>query len=127
MTAENSLIKSKITLLELKLNVFLGWPKSERIKKQTISLQVEIDFPEPPLGCVTDNLDDTFCYAELVKTIQETINTREFHLVEYLGHEIYHTIKQKLSSSVNVMVHITKKPSVLKSLANGVKFSYGDK
>ncbi len=119
-------MKSQITLLELKLDVFLGWPDAERIKKQRVYVDIEINFSEPPLGCVTDNLQDTFCYAELVKTIQAAVDTREFHLVEYLGHEIYHVVKQQVPASANIMIRITKKPAILKYLTNGVQFSYGD-
>ena len=41
----------KINGLELQVN--LGWPSGERKKPQIVKLDVAIDFPTPPLGCMT--------------------------------------------------------------------------
>lgn len=119
-------IQAQITLLQLKLNVNLGWPKAERIKKQKVLIDIELSFAEPPIGCITDNLKDTYCYADLVKLVQTCANQREFHLVEHLGHEIYLSIKRMLTPEMRVMVKITKKPAVLKYLTSGIMFCYGD-
>lgn len=121
-----NLIETKLTLKKLKLLVNLGWPRAERLKKQKIYVDIHIQFDNPPIGCVTDNLKDTFCYAELISTIKKSLETREFHLVEYLAHHLYQTVKQQLTTDTKVAICVQKYPAILKYLTKGITFSYGD-
>lgn len=121
----NPIIKPILLIKEIKLKVNLGWPRAERLKKQTVIVDVKIQFDEPPVGCITDNLKDTFCYAELVSLLQSSVHHKEFHLVEYLARELYQVIKAKCPEE-KIALRITKKPSVLKYLTNGIDFMYGE-
>ncbi len=116
---------SSITLNRLELSVNLGWPQGERIKQQIVTLDVTIRFKEPPKGCSTDQLADTYCYDALVKTIKSYIATRNFRLLEHLGYEIHRLIKQSLAPDMAVEINITKKPAIL-NLTGGVTFCYSD-
>lgn len=116
---------SQITLQGLELNVSLGWSSKERKTEQPVTLDVRIDFLEPPVACLTDELKDTHCYAVLIEQIKSSIATKNFRLIEHLGHEIYQTIKNFLSPETKVTISITKKP-LITHLNGGVVFCYGD-
>jgi len=116
---------SSITLNSLELSVNLGWPQGERVKQQIITLDVAIHFSEPPLACTSDQLADTYCYDTLVNTIKASVATRNFRLLEHVGHEIHQLVKQSLRSDIRVHIRVTKKPAIL-NLTGGVTFSYGD-
>lgn len=113
----------KINGLELQVN--LGWPSGERKKPQIVKLDVCIDFPAPPSGCVTDQLTDTYCYDALITIIKNNIAEQHFRLLERLGQEIHRVIKANLPADFLVHIQLTKKPPIL-NLTGGVTFCFGD-
>lgn len=117
--------KSYLQLNQLTLPVWLGWPNDERQKKQLVSLNIKLQFPSSPIGCQTDNLADTTCYAELVQTIQNNIENKHFRLLEHFAAEIYRMIQQILPAGILISVEATKKPNIT-HLNGGVSFCYGD-
>ena len=116
-------ISTSIILHKLELNLYLGWPDAERAQRQVVLVDLKIQFLEPPRACETDDLTNTFCYAELTTVIQQ-ITTKPVHLLEYLGREIYQVTKQFLKNTAQVSIRVTKKPPIanLKSAT----FCYGD-
>ncbi|MDR3478201.1 MAG: dihydroneopterin aldolase [Gammaproteobacteria bacterium] len=118
-------IFSHITLSGLELPVHLGWPDTERADPQIVRLDVHFSFPEPPLGCTSDHLNDTQCYDALVSQIKVKIFSKPFRLIEHLGHEIYQTIKAALSPDIQVSIRV-KKQTEIPHLTAGVTFYYGD-
>lgn len=118
-------IKTSLYVRGLELRVFLGWPKNERLEEQTVLLDMTIHFPKPPHACVTDNLEDTYCYSLLSADIQEKIESKTFHLIEHLSCEIYNIVKLILPPHSKINVKITKHPHIA-GLTNGICFSYGD-
>ncbi len=120
-----NLINSSITLRALEISVFLGWPKEERAEKQTVSVDVHITFLNAPAGCVTDKLEDTQCYADLVNVLQEKVVAQKFHLLEHLGFELYQTVKRLFSNETKISLRVLKHPPI-PHLTGGVAFYYGD-
>jgi dihydroneopterin aldolase len=118
-------MKSLLTLNSLELSVNLGWPKGERKQSQIVTLDVLIEFPVPPSGCMTDELEDTFCYDALIKLIKKDIADRDFRLLEHLGFEIHRIITDHFPPDFRIKISITKKPAIL-NLTGGVTFSYGN-
>lgn len=114
---------SCLTLHDLELCLHLGWPENERLKEQTVSVDIEIFFPNPPKACVSDKLEDTFCYSALVKKIREALCHRHFHLIEYLAKELYDVIITAVPNENDVYIQITKKPNI-PGLKGGVTFTY---
>ncbi|MDX1901605.1 MAG: dihydroneopterin aldolase [Gammaproteobacteria bacterium] len=117
---------TRMTLNALELPVHLGWPKSERDTKQQVMLDIHLHFSEQPKGCVTDRLEDTFCYAALTEYLHDQIKNRSFHLLEHFTAEVHQIIQSFLPSSVMIEVCVTKKPDV-PGLHGGVSFHYGDR
>lgn len=109
----------------LELSIHLGWEKEERETPQTIFLDIDIHYPEAPIACQSDKLEDTVCYAKLVDTIRKKIGTRQFHLVEHLSSAIYRIIHPLLPQGTTLRVCILKYPRI-DDLSGGVTFSYGD-
>jgi dihydroneopterin aldolase len=111
---------------DLALNLHLGWPEKERLEKQTVSVDIEIQLSEPPKACTTDQLDDTFCYADLINDMRDQVTNRSYRLLEHLCHDIYHHIKPRLPSYATIQVRVTKHP-MIDDLNGGICFSYGDR
>lgn len=109
----------------LEVQVYLGWTNKERLKKQTVYLDVAISFHHMPKACHTDHLDDTFCYKDLINIIRKKIASIKFNLIEHLTCEIHKIIKDALPFKTKLDVSITKHPKI-KGLNGGVSFHYGD-
>lgn len=119
-------LKSHLRLQSLNLDVNLGWPEQERLQKQTVKVDITVCYLEPPLACITDELDDTFCYAELIQTIQNHVASASFRLLEHLAQSIYRVLKSTLPSHLKIKIEITKWPPSISNLIDGACFSYGD-
>lgn len=118
-------IASYIVLHGLELNVHLGWPEAERVHKQIVTIDIKIQFANPPHGCITDNLADTYCYDTLINAIKMKISEGQYRLLEHLSYKIYQIIKDTISNDILIEVHVRKKPAIAQ-LTGGVSFHYGD-
>ena len=119
--------RAQLNLDQLELNLSLGWSEAERGQKQIILLDIMINFAEPPKACITDQLEDTYCYDTLIKQLVETIAPKSFKLIEHLAYEIYVFIKKFFSQAVSVNIIVTKKPILSTDvILKGARFSYGD-
>ena len=116
-------MKAHITLQQLELNVFLGWTEQERQQAQTVTVDIDLALPAPPVACTSDQLDDTYCYADLIEKIKKEIEGKPFRLIEKLSHSIYQTVKNTLPADIKINVTVSKKPSI-SGLTGGVKFCY---
>jgi dihydroneopterin aldolase len=116
---------SRLFLRGIELTLNLGWPDAERAQKQSLLIDIILQFATPPKACLTDNLTDTICYDELIKKIVQATEAREYRLIEHLAWHIYQIIQKNLSSHA-ISVSISKKPAI-PQLTGGVVFTYGDK
>jgi FolB domain-containing protein len=118
-------IASSIVLRGLEFPVLLGWPEAERAIPQVVVMDFNLQFPQPPQGCVSDELQDTHCYDTLTTSILEKISQRQFRLLEHLGHEVYQHIKAFVKEGTRVNIRVMKQPPIA-GLKGGVFFNYGD-
>jgi 7,8-dihydroneopterin aldolase/epimerase/oxygenase len=118
-------IKSHLLLRDIELCIFLGWPESERLEAQIVLLDLDIEFSQPPKACLSDDLVDTFCYADLITKIHTELGAKNYRLIEHLTYEIYTLVKRDLPPDASLLVRLTKHPKI-QSLSGGVCFSYGD-
>ncbi|MFQ3886725.1 MAG: dihydroneopterin aldolase [Rickettsia conorii subsp. raoultii] len=85
----------------------------------------------PPLATVTDNINDTVCYAEIVRLVQKLSQENHFNLIEYLAAQIYDIIYQNFIESklekIFLNVTVTKLKSPVSGVHGGVSFSYSGK
>lgn len=108
----------------LELTVFLGWPDEERLQKQTVWLDVKMQFPSAPTACVSDDLNDTVCYQKLIELLRQHLSETPFKLVETLTHEIYTFIQAMVPAQTKISIALTKQPKQIQGLAN-VTYHYG--
>ncbi len=73
-----------IFLSEVKVETRLGVPEWERLKPQTIVLDIELAMPHSR-SCQTDAIDDTIDYGQIVSRLRTTLAEHSFQLVEALA------------------------------------------
>lgn len=114
----------QLILKEIKLDVKLGYSEDERALTQRISVDVKLQFVDMPVACITDNLLDTLCYANLSCDLQRFCNDHSFKLIERLAYQLYQFLKQKITEmtagKVAIFLCVTKKPP----LANVAQSSF---
>jgi 7,8-dihydroneopterin aldolase/epimerase/oxygenase len=76
-----------IFLQEVKVETRLGVPEWERLKPQTIVLDIELAMPHNR-ACQTDAIEDTIDYGQIVARIRETLAVNSFKLVEALAEHV---------------------------------------
>ena len=116
---------SRLSLHELELSVFLGWPDEENAQLQRVLLDIDIHFSAPPAACLSDDLKDTFSYDTLIEYIQKNTATKKFRLLEHLGFAIHQLIKTFISQDTSVNVSVKKHPAIA-ALKGGASFYFGD-
>jgi FolB domain-containing protein len=72
---------------ELKQEVILGWPESERAHPQLVSMNVRLSIPRQTAG-ETDDIEGTVNYIDVIRTIGEKCQTRSWKLLEAMTREI---------------------------------------
>lgn len=118
-------LKSALFINDLALQVHLGWGEPERLAPQTILLSVAIRFPTPPKACVTDALEDTWCYDQLIAQLRINLSAKPFRLIEHLAQAIYDHLKTVLGTAAQLQINLTKHPAI-SGLTGGVCFTLGD-
>ncbi|WP_425385832.1 dihydroneopterin aldolase [Wolbachia endosymbiont (group A) of Barypeithes pellucidus] len=117
-----------LLISDLRLWVHLGYSAEEKSHSQLVSIDVDFIFKSPPLGLMTDRLEDTVCYLEIVQNIQSLVQNKQFNLIEHLTHDIYRTInnllvqKKHIISSIRVTTHKVAPP--VPNAHGGVFFTY---
>ncbi len=112
MTRTRSTLHSALFVRALELNFNFGWRRKERSKEQGVLLDLDIRLPKPPKACVTDELDDTVCYASLSDQIREELGDKKYRLIEHLSRDIYDIVIKQLPKKSRLIVRITKFPKI---------------
>jgi 7,8-dihydroneopterin aldolase/epimerase/oxygenase len=76
-----------IFLSEIKLDTTIGVYAWERVKPQTIQLDLEIGLAHSRAG-KSDDVSDTIDYAAVVECIRATLAEKNYHLAEALAEHI---------------------------------------
>ena len=105
-------IKSCLTINALELELFLGWPTEERMRKQIVTLDLQIKLPVVPEACESDDLKDTVCYRDLIEKLRAAIATSKYHLIEHVTAKVYSTLKSILPAESVISVSLTKRPQI---------------
>ncbi len=89
--------------------VHLGWTEQEREIPQKIALDISLRFNQLPSACLSDELEDTQCYAQLIEWAEKVCQSAAFKLLEHLAYQVYDALKHQLSNpSIAVSVRIHK-------------------
>jgi len=117
---------SSLTLEGFRQKVHLGCGEEERRVPQFVQFNVEIRFSALPQGCLTDDLEDTVCYAEMSEALREICQRSEYRLIEKLGWTAYSTLKKQLPPTVKLRIKLIKEKPPVPDLLNGSSFCVGD-
>jgi 7,8-dihydroneopterin aldolase/epimerase/oxygenase len=102
-----------IFLEQVAVQTTLGVPEWERLKPQTIILDIEIGY-DLSKSCQSDAIEDTIDYGLVVNRIRETLKENSFKLVEALAEHVCQLIlKEFKAESVRIKV---AKPGILPGL-----------
>ena len=117
--------KNELSLLDLELSVYLGWPEKEREQTQKVLVDILFSFSDDLAACTSDHLNDTVCYDTLVNSIHRELANKKFRLVEYLAKYLHQYILDfiTLTPGLLLTVSVNKFPLV-PGLTRGAKFSY---
>lgn len=108
-----------IFLEQVRVETRLGVPEWERMVPQTILLDIEIQY-DLTRSCLSDNIQDTIDYGQVVKRIRETLSENSFKLVEALGEHVCQLVLKEFQAT-HIQLKISK-PAVLPGLkALGVR------
>jgi 7,8-dihydroneopterin aldolase/epimerase/oxygenase len=116
--------KSSLFINAVELEVFLGWPNEERMRRQVISVDMELRFPSVPQACTSDNLKDTVCYRDLIEKLRAEVAVKKYHLIEHLTVEVYNIVKSLLPQQTTLSVSLNKHPQI--QGLGSVTFKYCD-
>jgi dihydroneopterin aldolase len=102
-----------IFLDQVSVQTKLGVPDWERLKPQTIILDIEISY-DLSQSCQSDAIEDTVDYSSVVNRIRETLTQNSFKLLETLAEHVCKIIlKEFKAESVKIKV---AKPGILPGL-----------
>lgn len=113
-------------LQDLVLAVHLGCEPPERMEAQEVRVSLSLRWPETPKAVLSDQLEDTVCYARLSQAIQALVEGREFRLIEKLGGDIYNCVRAQIPSSTSLKVRVHKVRPPIRALQGGAVYECGD-
>jgi len=91
----------------------LGVPEWERLKAQTVLLDIEISY-DLSKSCQSDAIEDTIDYGLVVNRIRDTLTEHSFKLVEALAEHVCQLILNEFKAE-NVKIKVAK-PAILPGL-----------
>jgi len=119
-------MKSGLRLKDIRLMMHIGHLEEERKTPQAMSIDVDIDFYQPPKACENDQLDNTICYDQLIAGLQNLCERSRFQLLEHCAAQLYTYVKAQLSENDKVMIRVTKCNPPIPVLQGGAQSCYGD-
>jgi 7,8-dihydroneopterin aldolase/epimerase/oxygenase len=77
----------KLIISQLELNAIIGIHPHERVQKQPIILDLELDY-DSRLAARSDQISDALDYSKIANRIQEFVIQSQFFLIETLANQI---------------------------------------
>ena len=114
-----------IFLQEVKIQTVLGVPEWERMRPQTVVLDIELAMPHSR-SCQTDAIEDTIDYGLIVARIRQQLKEKSFRLVEALAEDVAQLVMQEFGTPW-IKVRVAK-PGILPGVKQlGVVIERGSK
>lgn len=117
------------TVERIEMMAHLGYYDDERAKRQPIEITFRLYFPEAP-ECFGNDFGKFIDYQKIIAIMDSMIVEREYRLIEFLTHELYHVIRNYLdahkAADVKVWIAVTKLKPDIPQMQGGAKFIYSD-
>lgn len=111
-----------MTIRDYRIDALIGVTAVERSSRQPISISLVVQFGAPPLGEISDHLEDVLCYGELCRVVSEIVNAHPYQLIEHLTAEIYAVVTGKLNPEDSLAVSVTKISPPIAGLVGGATY-----
>ncbi|WP_116964173.1 dihydroneopterin aldolase [Fastidiosibacter lacustris] len=100
----------KLKLNGIALNTYLGVYDFEQQQMQTVLVDVIVEFKNIPKACISDALEDTFCYAQINEVLMRTAASKRYQLIEHLAQSLLDALVLHLNHPLNVYLELHKTP-----------------
>lgn len=127
MESTEPCVQTSLSIQRLRLQAYLGWSAQERSTPQFVLFDLELFFSQPPRGCFSDSLADTFCYASLSDQLKALCLDGEFRLIEKLGWDAYQLIRRDLPNNIGLRLRVIKEKPPIDELLGGATFTISDR
>jgi dihydroneopterin aldolase len=114
-----------IFLQEVKVKTRLGVPEWERMRPQTVLLDIELAMPHSR-SCQSDAIEDTIDYGQIVNRLRQELGEKSFHLVEALAENVARMIIDEFGAPW-VKVRVSKQGVLPEVKQLGVMIERGKK
>ena len=101
----------RLHLNNIELLVSIGIEEQEKLHKQCVILEIIIEPQKQITGCISDNIEDTTCYAKILTDVANISQSKHFNLIEHFTYSIYNYLAKSLEH-YNIKVKATKKIKV---------------
>jgi dihydroneopterin aldolase len=115
-------MKSNLEIKQYCLSVSIGCTPEEHKEQQKVSFDVIIQFAQLPNACLTDNLPDSYCYAQITAEIAEICHQKHYKLIEHLAYSVFDAIKKMLKPQDKLFLRAHKLKPPVNNLEGGAAF-----
>ncbi len=115
--AASSTIATSLYIDELHYFVRLGCSEAERSLPQEVQISLQIDFKNVPEAFASDRLEDTVCYAQMSRVLDEICGTQVFNTIERLSQVGWDSVSQLCpkESFLTLQIHKLHPPMTIKN------------
>lgn len=118
--------QSSLSLNGLRLPIKLGCGPEERVEPQMVRFDVSVSFATLPVGCRSDSIEDTACYARIAEEVSRVSVRQEYHLIESLALQAFAAIKEILTPDQRLWLKVTKEKPPIPFMNEGASFIIQD-
>ena len=111
---------------DLSLMVHLGCEADERKLQQEVKVNLEFRFASAPKAIVTDDIQDTICYAKVSHDLKKYCTGKEFKLIEKMAEDLIHVARERVPPSTQVGLIIHKVNPPIKEIKGGTAYRIAD-
>ncbi|MCE3231965.1 MAG: FolB domain protein [Rickettsiaceae bacterium] len=117
---------SVISLNDLLLKVNLGVTEEERNVKQDIKISFKLFFKNPPKACESDSLEETICYHDISRIVDQHCHESKVKLLEYLCFQLHKEVRKIVSEDIKIWIKVEKCNPPIEGLIGTTSFEYSD-
>lgn len=97
-------------LEDIVFSVKLGVTEEERAVPQDVNISITIEY-EDDRAQISDDINDAYCYDEMLNIINDTVSSKQYKLIEHLCNDI--AVAGSNTGCKSYKVRVTKRPLVL--------------
>lgn len=105
-------MKSILSLNELAFDVSVGVYDHEKLSKQQLFVNIDIELMGMPRGCQSDDVSDVICYDHLIAHLRKQAESKHYELIEHFAWMLFNAIAEYLQETVVLTVAVLKDPKI---------------